>query len=56
MHGVTGKSDAALGSAAPTSKVMLLLLVTMTGVNGEPVENVSMLFNCQPPITPWVKP
>ncbi len=32
MHGVTGKSDAALGSAAPASKVMLLLLVTMTGV------------------------
>ncbi|HEV7876857.1 multidrug effflux MFS transporter [Bradyrhizobium sp.] len=32
MHGVTGKSDAALGSPAPTSRVMLLLLVTMTGV------------------------
>jgi DHA1 family bicyclomycin/chloramphenicol resistance-like MFS transporter len=32
MHGVTGKSDAVLISPAPTSKVMLLLLVTMTGV------------------------
>jgi DHA1 family bicyclomycin/chloramphenicol resistance-like MFS transporter len=32
MHGVTGKSDAVLGSPAPTSKIMLLLLVTMTGV------------------------
>jgi DHA1 family bicyclomycin/chloramphenicol resistance-like MFS transporter len=32
MHGVTGKSDAALTSPAPTSKIMLLLLVTMTGV------------------------
>jgi len=32
MHGVTGKPDAVLGSPAPTSKVMLLLLVTMTGV------------------------
>ena len=32
MHGVVGKPDAALNSPAPTSKVMLLLLVTMTGV------------------------
>jgi DHA1 family bicyclomycin/chloramphenicol resistance-like MFS transporter len=32
MHGVVGKPDAALASPAPTSKVMLLLLVTMTGV------------------------
>jgi len=32
MHGVVGKSDAVLISPAPTSKVMLLLLVTMTGV------------------------
>ena len=32
MHGVTGKSDAVLDSPAPTSRVMLLLLVTMTGV------------------------
>ena len=30
MHGVTGKSNAALISPAP--KAMLLLLVTMTGV------------------------
>src|SRR4030081_1574280 len=32
MHGVTGKSDAVLSSPAPTSKIMLLLLVAMTGV------------------------
>src|SRR4030081_2990566 len=32
MHGVTGKSDAVLISPALTSRVMLLLLVTMTGV------------------------
>jgi DHA1 family bicyclomycin/chloramphenicol resistance-like MFS transporter len=32
MHGVTGKSDAVLIGPAPTSRVMLLLLVTMTGV------------------------
>jgi DHA1 family bicyclomycin/chloramphenicol resistance-like MFS transporter len=32
MHGVTGKSDAVVGRPAPTSKIMLLLLVTMTGV------------------------
>src|SRR5882672_6198313 len=32
MHGVTGKSDAVHLSPAPTSKIMLLLLVTMTGV------------------------
>jgi MFS transporter, DHA1 family, multidrug resistance protein len=32
MHGVTGKPEAALTSPAPTSKIMLLLLVTMTGV------------------------
>src|SRR3977135_1808188 len=32
MHGVTGKPDAVLDSPAPTSKTILLLLVTMTGV------------------------
>ncbi|WP_375414911.1 multidrug effflux MFS transporter [uncultured Bradyrhizobium sp.] len=32
MHGMTGRSDAALDSPAPTSTVMLLLLVTMTGI------------------------
>jgi DHA1 family bicyclomycin/chloramphenicol resistance-like MFS transporter len=32
MHGVTGKSDAVLDSPAPASKLMLLLLVSMTGV------------------------
>jgi DHA1 family bicyclomycin/chloramphenicol resistance-like MFS transporter len=32
MHGVTGKSDALRNGTAPTSKLMLLLLVTMTGV------------------------
>jgi DHA1 family bicyclomycin/chloramphenicol resistance-like MFS transporter len=32
MHGVTGKSDAALNNPVPTSKLMLLLLVAMTGV------------------------
>jgi len=32
MHGVTGKPGAALDSPAPASRLMLLLLVTMTGV------------------------
>src|SRR3984893_12477561 len=32
MHGVTGRADAVRGHPAPTSKVMLLLLVTMTGL------------------------
>jgi DHA1 family bicyclomycin/chloramphenicol resistance-like MFS transporter len=32
MHGVTGKSDAVRNSPAPASKLMLLLLVSMTGV------------------------
>src|SRR3977135_1047812 len=32
MHGVTGKSDAVRDSPAPASKLMLLLLVSMTGV------------------------
>src|SRR6195952_1333014 len=32
MHGLTGKPDTLSNSPAPTSKVMLLLLVAMTGV------------------------
>ena len=32
MHGVTGKADTVSNSPVPTSKVMLLLLVAMTGV------------------------
>ncbi len=32
MHGVTGKSDAVVSRPVPTSKIMLPLLVTMTGV------------------------
>src|SRR3979411_561376 len=32
MHGVTGKSYAVRYTPAPTSKIMLLLLVAMTGV------------------------
>jgi DHA1 family bicyclomycin/chloramphenicol resistance-like MFS transporter len=32
MHGVTAKSEALTHSPAPASKIMLLLLVTMTGV------------------------